>query len=323
MTQAARADTLDDLAKRLRTRETPARLVGLRGASRAVAVAHLTRAHGDRPVLVLVATAKAGDAFVEDLQAALGETPDEGRLRVFPRYDTQPYERFSPQPFLVAQRMDVLYRWLSSPAPTPGGPKPQTDAPIVVAPWTALAPRVPTREFVRSKTVHLEVGQMIDRDALVETLVAAGYARMPLVEERGELAVRGGILDLYPPHRSLPLRIELLGDEVESIREFDPASQRSQLTLPHAVAAAAAGAAARSRAHHRPPGRAARARPRPGRPRKRRRRHDRHAAARQSAPWHRGASAPADARHRERLRLPGPTTRSSWSTICPRARRGC
>jgi transcription-repair coupling factor (superfamily II helicase) len=236
MTDAVRAETLDDLARHLAKRESPARLVGLRGAARAVAVAHLARAHGDRPLLVLVATAKAGDAFIEDLQAALGESPDEGRLRAFPRYDTQPYERFSPQPFLVAQRMDVLYRWLSSPVPSNGGPKPHDAAPIVVAPWTALAPRVPTREFVRGKTVHLEVGQTIDRDALVETLVAAGYARMPLVEERGEIAVRGGILDLYPPHRSLPLRIELLGDEVESIREFDPASQRSQQVLPYAVA---------------------------------------------------------------------------------------
>jgi transcription-repair coupling factor (superfamily II helicase) len=80
--------------------------------------------------------------------------------------------------------MDVLYRWLASP-PERTGP-----APIVVAPWTALAPRVPTRDFVRGRSVHLEIGQTLDRDALVATLVAAGYARMPLVEERGELAVR-------------------------------------------------------------------------------------------------------------------------------------
>ncbi len=135
MSQRVRAETLDDLSKRLHERETPARIVGLRGAARAVAVAHLARAHGNRPVLVLVPTAKAGDAFVEDLQAALGESPEEGRLRAFPRYDTQPYERFSPQPFLVAQRMDVLYRWLSCPKPTKGAPKPQADAPIVVGFW--------------------------------------------------------------------------------------------------------------------------------------------------------------------------------------------
>jgi transcription-repair coupling factor (superfamily II helicase) len=94
---------------------------------------------------------------------------------------------------------------------------------------------VPTRELVRGRTVHLELGQTIDRDALVATLCGAGYARMPLVEERGEIAVRGGILDVFPPHRAAPVRIELLGDEVESIREFDPASQRSQTPLGHVV----------------------------------------------------------------------------------------
>lgn len=233
---ALRSETLDEVVARLESRDGPVRWVGLRGASRAVTVAHLARAHGDRPVLVLVPNAKAGDLFFEDLQSALGSAPEDTRLRAFPRYDTQPYERFSPQPFVVAQRMNVLYRWLANPAPKPGTPKPSESAPIVVAPWTALSPRVPTREFVRARTVHLEVGQTVDRDALVETLIAAGYSRMPLVEERGEIAVRGGILDLFPPHREQPLRVELLGDEVESIRTFDPTTQRSQERLPSAVA---------------------------------------------------------------------------------------
>jgi len=172
----------------------------------------------------------------EILRAALGEPEEGGRVREFPRHDTQPYERFSPQPFLVAQRMDVLYRWLASPKPGNGAAAMREPAPVVVAPWTALALRVPPRETVRARSVHLEVGQTLDRDALVEVLVAAGYQRMPLVEEPGELAVRGHILDLFPPQRERPLRVELLGDEVESIREFDPASQRSQQTLLYAVA---------------------------------------------------------------------------------------
>jgi transcription-repair coupling factor (superfamily II helicase) len=98
-----------DVAKRLLSRQRTTRVSGLRGAARAVAVAHLARAHGDRPVLVVVPTAKDGDAFFADLACALGEPDDGGRLRPFPRYDTQPYERFSPQPFVVAQRMDVLW----------------------------------------------------------------------------------------------------------------------------------------------------------------------------------------------------------------------
>ena len=228
----ARIWKLSDVIERVLGRSGPVRLTGLRGAARAVVVAQLARALGGRPLLVLVPTAKVGDAFLEDLRAALGEPPDGGRVLPFPRHDTQPYERFSPQPFVVAQRMDALYRWLASPASARSG----EPAPIVVAPWTALLPRIPSRELVRGRTVHLEVGQSIDRDALVETLVAAGYARMPLVEERGELAVRGGILDFFPPQRAHPVRIELLGDEVESIRDFDPASQRSQASLTYVVA---------------------------------------------------------------------------------------
>jgi transcription-repair coupling factor (superfamily II helicase) len=231
----ARVRDLPDVIARVLERDGPVRLTGLRGAARAVVVAHLVRAHGDRPVLVLVPTAKAGDAFLDDLRAALGEPPEGDRVCAFPRYDTQPYERFSPQPFVVAQRMDALYRWLASPPPGDGA-RAAGPGPVVVAPWTALATRVPARELVRARSVHLEVGQSVDRDALLETLLAAGYARMPLVEERGELAVRGGILDFFPPQRAHPVRVELLGDEVESIREFDPASQRSQAPLAYVVA---------------------------------------------------------------------------------------
>jgi len=232
----APAERLAEVAERLRERRRTTRVLGLRGAARAVWVAHLARAHGDRPLLVIVPTAKSGDVLLQDLRQALGESPGAGRVRPLPRYDTQPYERFSPQPFVVAQRMDVLYRWLASPPPTDAGPAAHGPAPIVVAPWTALAPRVPTRELVRGRSVHLELGQIVDRDALVATLVAAGYQRVPLVEERGELAVRGGILDLFPPHLGHPVRVELLGDEVESIREFDAASQRSQTRLGRVVA---------------------------------------------------------------------------------------
>jgi transcription-repair coupling factor (superfamily II helicase) len=234
---------LTDVLRRVAQREGPVHLTGLRGAARAAVGAQLVRAHEGRPVLFLAPSAKATDALLEDLRVMLGEPPPDagGRVRAFPRHDTPPYDRFSPQPFVVAQRMDVLYRWLASEKRVDSvAPRPSAaaePAPVVVAPWTALALRVPARAVVRARTVHLELGQTIDRDALVETLLSAGYVRMPIVEERGELAVRGGILDVFPPQRALPVRIELLGDEVESIREFDPASQRSQGTLGYVVAA--------------------------------------------------------------------------------------
>jgi transcription-repair coupling factor (superfamily II helicase) len=227
-------DSLERVVTQVMERSRPVRLTGLRGASRAVVGARLAMAHGDAPVLFLTANAKAADALLDDLRTCLGEREDARRTRPFPRHDTIPYDRFSPQPFVVAQRMDVLYRWLAA-AGAPGAPR-QEPAPIVVAPWTALALRVPSREAVRARSIHLEVAQTVDRDALVETLVTAGYARMPLVEEAGEIAVRGGIVDIFPPHLPRPVRIELLGDEIESIREFDAASQRSQDKLSNVVA---------------------------------------------------------------------------------------
>ncbi len=227
-------DSLDRVLARVRERERPLRLTGLRGASRALVGARLAQEHGDAPLLFLTASAKAADALLDDLRSCLGEREDDRRTRAFPRHDTLPYERFSPQPFVIAQRMDVLYRWLAA-AGGEQAPR-RGPAPIVVAPWTAMALRVPSREAVRARSVHLEVGQTIDRDALVETLVTAGYARMSLVEESGEIAVRGGIVDLCPPHLPRPVRVELLGDEIESIREFDAASQRSQEKLGSVVA---------------------------------------------------------------------------------------
>lgn len=233
---------LADIAQRIAHRSNAVEVSGLRGSSAAAVAAHLVEAQGNAPILLLVPTAKHADRCIADLMSCLGEAPDDpqlrrqvatgaGRVISFPRHDTPPYERFSPQPFVVAQRMEVLYRWL---AHTPSGDS--GAAPVVVAPWTALLPLVPSRERVRARCAHLEVGQRVDRDSLVETLLAAGYARMPVVEERGELAVRGGILDLHPPHRDSPVRVELWGDEVESIREFDPASQRSQRPIAHVAA---------------------------------------------------------------------------------------
>ncbi|MEE2674918.1 MAG: transcription-repair coupling factor [Myxococcota bacterium] len=222
----------DRTVERVVQRDGPIRLTGLRGASRAVVGARLVEAHPDAPVLFLTANAKAADALLDDLHTCLGEQEPDRRSRAFPRHDTLPYDRFSPQPFVIAQRMDVLYRWLAAANPQNRA----MPAPVAVAPWTALALRVPSRDSLRARSVHLEIAQTIDRDALVEILVNAGYARMPLVEEPGEIAVRGGILDVFPPHLSRPVRIELLGDEIESIREFDAASQRSQDKLSGVVA---------------------------------------------------------------------------------------
>ncbi len=196
------------------------RVQGLRGGARALVLARLVSAHAGVPALVLTAGAKETDRLALDLAAALGEQA--GRVHAFPHPDAAPYDRFSPQPLVVAQRMEVLHRLAA-----PGDEAP----PVLVAPWSALAWRVPSRAAVRRATVRIARGDRLDRDALVARLVGAGYARQSVVEERGEVAVRGGIVDVFPPQRAHPVRIELLGDEVESLRDFDPASQRSQAEL--------------------------------------------------------------------------------------------
>ena len=151
--------SFDDVIQRAAARQASVRLTGLRGSARAVVGAHLVRAHGDRPVLFLVADSKSADAFTDDLRTALGESESSGRTRVFPSHDTPPYDRFSPQPFVLAQRMDVLYRWLASASLSSAermgdGPGEVVEgrcvacadpAPVVVAPWAAHVPRVRTR----------------------------------------------------------------------------------------------------------------------------------------------------------------------------------
>ena len=146
---------------------------------------------------------------------------------MLPRYDVPPYDRFSTHPEIEARRMSLLYAFLSAGPETPL---------TVVAPWSALLRRVPPRAEVRSRVTHLERGLSVDRDALVEVLVQAGYQRTSLVEERGEVGARGGIVDLFPPQLDRPVRIEFDFDAIGSLRRFDPTTQRSEGELDSVVA---------------------------------------------------------------------------------------
>lgn len=199
------------------------RLTGLRGAANRFAASHLIRAAEGAPVLYITPHSRAADAAMIALRGLLGEREEESRIRAYPRHDTLPFDRFSPQPFLVSQRMEVLHRLDQAALGDAVDPPP-----IVVAPRSALSLRVPSRALLRSTTERISVGQEIDRDVLIARLVGLGYQRMALVEEPGEVAVRGDIVDVFPPQLTNPIRLELWGDEVDSIRTFDPASQRSQ-----------------------------------------------------------------------------------------------
>ncbi len=168
------------------------------------------------PVLVLASRPQRADDLAEEIAAWLG---DPGRLLRFPERDTLPFERFPPAPEAVAQRIRVAYALA------------QGEPVIVVASGIALAQRTISPEQLRQGSRRLALGRELDPEAFLRGLADLGYSIEPLVEEPGQASRRGGILDVYPPAALYPVRIELLGRQIESLRLFDPITQRSVATV--------------------------------------------------------------------------------------------
>jgi len=173
-----------------------------------------------RTVLAVTATGREA----EDLVAALGSLLDEDRVALYPSWETLPHERLSPRADTVGRRLAVLRR-LRHPSPDDPATGPID---VVVAPVrSVLQPQVPGLGDL--EPVQLTDGQDVDGglDAVVRRLVDLSYARVELVEKRGEFALRGGILDVFPPTEEHPVRVEWWGDTVEEVRSFKVADQRS------------------------------------------------------------------------------------------------
>ncbi|HEY6491769.1 MAG TPA: transcription-repair coupling factor [Trebonia sp.] len=195
-------------------------------AAMATGAAGVTGGPG-RFVLAMTATAREA----EDLTAALRAFVPPQLVATFPGWETLPHERLSPRSDTVGQRIAVLRR-LAHPAAggdTLGGPLKVVVAPIraVLQPIVAgLGDLVPVR---------LAVGDEADPEDVIARLVDIGYARVEMVSKRGELAVRGGLLDVFPPTEEHPLRVEFFGDTVEEIRVFKVADQRSAGQAEHGL----------------------------------------------------------------------------------------
>jgi transcription-repair coupling factor (superfamily II helicase) len=184
----------------------------------AAALTGLPRATGPRFVLAVTATAREAD----DLTAALGSFLPAGSVACFPGWETLPHERLSPQSDTVGRRIAVLRR-LAHPAEAgqPDGP-----LAVVVAPVRSLLQPI-VAGLGDLEPVSLREGQACELDGLLARLVEIGYSRADLVSARGEIAVRGGIVDVFPPTEEHPLRVEFFGDTIEEIRYFKVADQRS------------------------------------------------------------------------------------------------
>jgi transcription-repair coupling factor (superfamily II helicase) len=191
---------------------------------------------GSRFVLAVTATAREAD----DLTAALGAFLPPNTVACFPGLETLPHERLSPRSDTVGQRIAVLRR-LAHPASGGGaGAGESEDAgfagplKVVVAPVRSLLQPI-AAGLGDLEPVWLTEGQDADPEDVIARLVDIGYARVEIVTKRGELAVRGGLLDVFPPTEEHPLRIEFFGDTVEEIRSFRVADQRSSGRAPHGL----------------------------------------------------------------------------------------
>src|SRR3990170_3905206 len=185
-------------------------LTGLYGSSRAYLLAEAFRAM-KKPVLAVLPGPEEAEAFAEDLRFFLGRE----EVLVYPSPEILPFELQPHHQDIQAQRMEVFFNLLAK--------RPF----VVVTPASTLLQKVTPKESLSQRVVIIKKGEEVDRDALLATLQDTGYSRMTMVEERGEMSIRGGILDIFPPMYDSPLRIEFFGDEVESIRTFDISTQRS------------------------------------------------------------------------------------------------
>jgi transcription-repair coupling factor (superfamily II helicase) len=213
--------TLRSLPPLLRDEPALTRVIGTSAAvlavpdpARALTVAGLTSLSSRRPVVVAVPTSTDAERLTADLGAYLG--PD--AVELFPAWETLPFERVSPAVETMGRRLRTMWRLRHAP---------DSGACVVVAPVRALVQRLgPHVEDV--EPVVVRPGDQVDPGDLVAALVAAGYRREYQVEARGEVAVRGSIVDVYPSTADGPVRVDLWGDEVDRLRSFSVNDQRSR-----------------------------------------------------------------------------------------------
>ena len=199
------------------------RVSGLTATARALYVPLMARA-ARQPVIVVVADNKAAEALEPMLRAGceLTGAVDPAEVVRFPAHDVLPFENLSPHPDVQEQRAAALWK-LATGAVS-----------ILIAPVESAALKLFDRDYYAGLAVTLKRGEEVDVEVLTGHLASVGYTQMDLAEMPGQFTRRGGILDVYSPEADRPVRIEFFGDEIETIRKFDPETQRSQSGLDEA-----------------------------------------------------------------------------------------
>ncbi|MBI4768319.1 MAG: transcription-repair coupling factor [Deltaproteobacteria bacterium] len=220
---------LQTVIQEIQAGRLPFRVTGLQGSAPAYFL-HQTWTQVRRPMLVVCADPEEAQNLFKDLLFFAGRDPEEiqfvlpSPILYFPVYETPDFREYVPQSETVAQRMACLYSLITRPGPV-----------LLVTSIQALHSAVIPRNLLSSQVDYLVRKEETAREDLLSQLGRWGYLRTLLVESPGDLSVRGGIVDIFPPLHSRPVRIEFFGDQVDSIREFNPATQRSVLDLEELV----------------------------------------------------------------------------------------
>ena len=190
--------------------DTPrAELIGLWGAGKALAAVQIAQARGASLLYVSPGRIEAEAAF-EDLCTFAGE----GRCALLPAWEVLPTDTMEPTDDIIAERMNALSAIAAAQA---------NNQPIYVSVSArSFLQRVVDRDRLLEDSITLSLGEEHDLEDIAQRLIDMGYERELMVEQRGELSVRGGIFDVFPISAALPFRIEFFGDEIESIRRFEP-----------------------------------------------------------------------------------------------------
>ena len=199
--------------KRLLNQPSPGPAIGrLIGASASLSAVELAKAHHG-PLMMIANDPRHADQLEAEIRWFAGA---EFPVQHFVEWETLPYDSFSPHQDIVSQRLTIL----SSLGNLTRG--------IVIVSGPSLLQRLPPIDYVAARTLHLQQGQTLDRQAFIDSLGACGYLRVPQVDEHGEFAVRGSLLDVFPMGSDQPLRIDFFDDELESIRYFSAETQISR-----------------------------------------------------------------------------------------------
>ncbi len=195
-------------------------LLAVADPARAYVLASLGELSGRRPLVVVTPTTQDAERLAHDLRAYLGDH----QVDLFPAWETLPFERVSPSVETMGRRLEAMWH-LSSGTNMPA---------VLVAPVKALLQRLGPH-VEDTAPVVVGRGDTIDPQDLLATLVGLGYRREYQVEHRGEVAIRGSIIDVFPPTADVPVRIDLWGDEVDRLSEFSVHDQRSTLDIDEVI----------------------------------------------------------------------------------------